>query len=269
MRILHRVRANEELRRSANRFDAVSSQSLATLRMLDRSAMRWAHIRFILGFLQMFGAAFSLGLLVFGGVTPLALSSVLITGIFTTVSILLFRVWKRGELAPGRRERIDRDQTRAETASTMFQIYRRERLTAGNKMKRIPHIASLAGLCLITTLCVSCSNNSSSSSYLNERVEDLKKQTAPSDASITETSGIASKGQSVTAAWEFDTSQTRKDYLEWVTHRLQPGYALESSGESRLVFGNHLRGDYESVKIEAAPTNERLHVKVTYVIFPD
>jgi hypothetical protein len=49
----------------------------------------------------MFGAAFSLGLLVFGGITPLALSVVLITGIFTTVSILLFRVWKRGETASG------------------------------------------------------------------------------------------------------------------------------------------------------------------------
>jgi hypothetical protein len=49
----------------------------------------------------MFGAAFSLGLLVFGGVTPLALSVVLITGIFTTVSILLFRVCKRGNTASG------------------------------------------------------------------------------------------------------------------------------------------------------------------------
>lgn len=97
MRILHRARANEELRRCVNRFDAVSSQSLSAPRLLDPSARRWAHIRFILGFLQMFGAAFSLGLLIFGGVTPLALSSVLVTGIFTTVSILLFRVWKRGE----------------------------------------------------------------------------------------------------------------------------------------------------------------------------
>lgn len=136
-------------------------------------------------------------------------------------------------------------------------------------MQRILYIASLVGLCLITTLCVSCSNNSSSSSYLSERIEDLKKQTAPSDASVTETAGIASKGQSVTAAWEFDTSQTRRDYLEWVTHRLQPGYALESSGESRLVFGKHLEGDYESVKIEATPTKQSLHVKVTYVILPD
>jgi hypothetical protein len=36
----------------------------------------------------MFGAAFSLGLLVFGGITMLALRAVIITGIFTSVSIL-------------------------------------------------------------------------------------------------------------------------------------------------------------------------------------
>jgi hypothetical protein len=96
MRTLHRVRVNEEMGRSVNRFDAVHSQALSAPRILDRSARRWAHVRFALGFLQMFGAAFSLGLLVFGGITPLALSAVIITGIFTTVSILLFRVWKRG-----------------------------------------------------------------------------------------------------------------------------------------------------------------------------
>jgi len=95
------------------------------------------------------------------------------------------------------------------------------------------------------------------------------QQTAPSDASVTETAAIASKGQSVSAEWEFDTSQTRRDYLDWVTHRLQPSYALESSAESSLIFGKHLEGDYESLKIEATPTKESLHVKVTYVIFPD
>jgi hypothetical protein len=101
MRTLHQTRANEELGRGVHRFDAVHSQSLSAPRVLDRSVKRWAHVRFVLGFLQMFGAAFSLGLLVFGGITPLALSVVLITGIFTAVSILLFRVWKRGELPAG------------------------------------------------------------------------------------------------------------------------------------------------------------------------
>ena len=136
-------------------------------------------------------------------------------------------------------------------------------------MQKVSYIISLAGMLLIITLCISCSNEQSSSSYVRERVEDLKKQTAPSDASITTTAEIASKGQSVSAGWEFDTSQTRRDYLDWVTHRLQPSYALESSGESSLIFGKHLEGDYESVKIQVTPTKKSLHVKVTYVIFPD
>lgn len=59
------------------------------------------------------------------------------------------------------------------------------------------------------------------------------------------------------------------DYLDWVKHRLQPSYALESSGEFRLVFGKHLGGDYESVTIQTTTTKESLHVKVAYVIFPD
>lgn len=151
----------------------------------------------------------------------------------------------------------------------MFQVHGRKSVTTENKMQRVLYSTSLAGLCLLTTLGVSCSNNPSSSSYVSERIEDLKKQTAPSDASVAETAGIALKGQAVTAGWEFDTSQTGRDYLEWVTHRLQPNYALESSGESRLVFGKHLRGDYESVTIKATTAKEPLHVKVTYVIHPD
>ena len=78
--------------------------------------------------------------------------------------------------------------------------------------------------------------------YISERVEALKKLAAPSDASVTESAGIASKEQSVSAGWEFDTSQTRGAYLDWVEHRLQPSYALESSGEFRVVFGKNLGG---------------------------
>ncbi len=137
------------------------------------------------------------------------------------------------------------------------------------KMQRLPYIAGLVGRLLITTLCISCSHEQSSSSYVRERVEDLKRQTAPSDASVREPAGIAQKGQSVSAQWEFDTSQTREDHLGWVTQRLQTGYTLKSSAESILVFGKQLDSDYESVKIESTPTKESLHVKVTYVIFPD
>ena len=138
-----------------------------------------------------------------------------------------------------------------------------------NKLPKVPCITSLLGILLLITLCVSCSNELTSSSYVRERMEDLKKQTAPSNAFVTETAGIATNGQSVSARWEFDTSETRGDYVRWVTQRLKSSYALESSGESSLVFGKRLGGDYESIKIEAVPTKESLHVKVTYLIFPD
>ena len=137
------------------------------------------------------------------------------------------------------------------------------------KMQRLPYITGLVGMLLTITFCISCSHEQSGSSYVRERVEDLKRQTAPSDASVRETAGVAQKGQSVSAQWEFDTSLTREDYLGWVTQRLQPGYTLKSSGESSLVFGKHLDSDYESVKIESTRTKESLHVKVSYVIFPD
>lgn len=88
--------SGEELGRSMHSFEAAHSQALSAPGILDRSVRRWGYVQFILGFLQMFGAAFSLGLLVVSGITPLALGAVLITGMLTTSSILLFRVWKRG-----------------------------------------------------------------------------------------------------------------------------------------------------------------------------
>lgn len=96
MKTFRRAHSGEELGCSVHRFDAVHSQALSAPRSIDRSVRRWANVQFILGFLQMFGAAFSLGLLVVSGITPLVLGAVLITGMLTTISILLFRVWKRG-----------------------------------------------------------------------------------------------------------------------------------------------------------------------------
>ena len=130
-------------------------------------------------------------------------------------------------------------------------------------------VSSFVGMLLLITYCASCSNEPATSSYVHEQVEYLKRQTAPSDASVRETAGIVPKGQSVSAQWEFDTSQARGEYLDWATRRLQSNYALESSDEARRIFGKHLGGDYESVTIQTISTKESLHVKVTYVIFPD
>lgn len=60
--------------------DAVSTQS----------ERRWAWVRLSLGLAQMFWAVFSVTLLVRTGVTALALTAVALTGVLTTVSVLLF-----------------------------------------------------------------------------------------------------------------------------------------------------------------------------------
>lgn len=55
-----------------------------------RRERRWAMVRLGLGFLQVFGASLGLGLLLQLGVTRLALVVVVLTGLCTTASVLLF-----------------------------------------------------------------------------------------------------------------------------------------------------------------------------------
>ncbi len=61
----------------------------------------------------MLGAAVSLGLFFVSGITPLVLGAVLVTGIVTTISILLFQMWKRGAslIQPQEKMMCDRAQT--------------------------------------------------------------------------------------------------------------------------------------------------------------
>ena len=54
------------------------------------SERRWALLRLVLGFLQVFGASLGVGLLVQTGVTRVSLLVVTLTGLCTTVSVLLF-----------------------------------------------------------------------------------------------------------------------------------------------------------------------------------
>ena len=59
------------------------------------SDRRWAAVRLVLGMLQMIGAAFSMGLLVRGGVNAFSLAAATFTTLFTTLSVLLFRNRRR------------------------------------------------------------------------------------------------------------------------------------------------------------------------------
>ena len=62
----------------------------------------WAWIRLLLGLAQMFGAILSVTLLVLTGVTSAALIVVVVTGLLTTVSVVLFG---------GRRSKDSRDHS--------------------------------------------------------------------------------------------------------------------------------------------------------------
>ena len=75
----------------------IDSRALSGETARTRAIHRWAVVRLILGVLQMLGAAFSLGLFFYNGITPLTLAAVLVTGMITGVSMLLFQVLKRGQ----------------------------------------------------------------------------------------------------------------------------------------------------------------------------
>lgn len=51
---------------------------------------RWAWVRLVLGFLQMFGAVFSAVLIFRVGITPMSVAAVIGTGMVTGISRLLF-----------------------------------------------------------------------------------------------------------------------------------------------------------------------------------
>jgi hypothetical protein len=64
---------------------------------------RWALIRLLLGVGQIGGAGFSLALLLSVGLTSISLAAVVVTGLLTTVSVLLFGA--RVPPTAGRRKR--------------------------------------------------------------------------------------------------------------------------------------------------------------------
>lgn len=55
-----------------------------------KPVMAWAIVRTVLGVAQIFGASFSFVLLIQTGVNSLTLGAIIITGLLTTISVLLF-----------------------------------------------------------------------------------------------------------------------------------------------------------------------------------
>jgi len=71
-------------------FGSVYSFRRMYIALTTQRERRWAIARLVLGFLQIMGAGLSLGLLVELGVSRLSLIAVAITGLLTTLSVLLF-----------------------------------------------------------------------------------------------------------------------------------------------------------------------------------
>ena len=68
---------------------------------------RWAVLRLVLAFLQVFGASLGVSLLFQVGAAPVTLLVVVLTGLCTTASVLLFggRNARRGSAPPATRHR--------------------------------------------------------------------------------------------------------------------------------------------------------------------
>ena len=80
----------------------IASHTLPKESTREVRVRQWAALRSILGYLQMLGASLALGLIVRFGFTPLTLTAVLMTGVVTGISMLLFQVWKLDQLPGGR-----------------------------------------------------------------------------------------------------------------------------------------------------------------------
>ena len=75
---------------TAWRYRERSTKWAVSRAMNYRDTRRWAVARLALGFLQMFGAVFWATLVIANGLTSLALTAALITGLLTLFSTLLF-----------------------------------------------------------------------------------------------------------------------------------------------------------------------------------
>lgn len=135
-----------------------------------------------------------------------------------------------------------------------------------NTPRLVPVTAVLAAL----TLCCSCADRSDGNSYVQDRVNTVKGRTVPSDATVASNSGPTFSRYLATGHWEFETSEETGIYVSWVSQQLkQDDFKLKVSDESSLVLTKSSGEEWESVKIQTALANGKLHVHITYTIDSD
>ena len=195
-----------------------------------RNIRRWAVVRLILGFLQMFGAVFSVTLLVRAGVTTPALIAVALTGVLTTVSVLLFGA-------------------NALNGKSHEEIY-----TLGGTPCRGSALLQL---------------KEQPRTRFWPRGGNTREKDDPSEAEVIAHSGPVRSNWSVSASWEIQTTLGKTEYSKWVISQLQPEFKVVRANEAQLTFTKHEDSDAHVVECQFVPTKEKLHVRVTFSAHPD
>lgn len=231
---------------------------------------RWALVRLILGFAQMFGAVFSVGLIVHNGITSLALASVIVTGMSTGISMSLFQVWKRGQLSAGQSAGvIGPDESRHAAPLPRRMMPTRELVKITNCVQSVARPTLCAALFAAIALC-SCDDNTNRNSHIQDRVNAVRENTIPSDAILAENSRSTFSAYLATADWEFETSEDGRVYLSWISQQLEHDrFKLRSSNELGLVLTKNSGAEAEALKVQITRSNGMSHVQITYTIDSD
>jgi hypothetical protein len=131
-------------------------------------------------------------------------------------------------------------------------------------------LAPLVAVLAATASCCSCADPSDSRSVIQDRVNAVRGHTVPADATALNSSGPTLRNYVATANWEFETGSAKDVYLSWLSQQLErDDFKLKSSNESNLVFTKSSRDESESVSVQIAPSNEKLHVEVAYTLDSD
>ncbi len=127
-----------------------------------------------------------------------------------------------------------------------------------------------AGALTVVALSCACADKADPNSYVMDRMNSVRELTVPSDGTVPNNPGPTLGAYSATARWEFETSEERKVSLSWVSQQLErDDFKLESFDASSLDFIKSFRGEAQYVKIQATPSNGKLHVQVAYAIDSD
>ena len=135
---------------------------------------------------------------------------------------------------------------------------------------KTPWLVVATTLLAVIALCCSCFDKGNHGAHFRDRVNSVKELNLPSDAVVTNNSGVFLSRFSAEAHWEFETHEQRRAYLSRVREQLERAdFKLQSSGESSLLLTKTSQNEAESLKIQAAPSSYGLRVQIAFAIDSD